>query len=104
METDRIVGEPQPLRRFRSSSTQAAAAAAHCNIIEAPWLVNGGHGASLRHHKHCLAAQAELAAARQRVALLEDDDLRGGGGGALRRREEEVSRPFPSWNLSGLVD
>jgi hypothetical protein len=21
-----------------------------CNIIEAPWLVNGGHGASLRHH------------------------------------------------------
>jgi hypothetical protein len=23
----------------------------HCNIIEAPWLVNGGHGASLRHHK-----------------------------------------------------
>jgi hypothetical protein len=24
--------------------------APHCNIIEAPWLVNGGHGASLRHH------------------------------------------------------
>eukprot|EP01047_Picozoa_sp_COSAG01_P066028 COSAG01_NODE_9034_length_2575_cov_3.615105_3_plen_311_part_00 len=23
----------------------------YCNIIEAPWLVNGGHGASLRHHK-----------------------------------------------------
>jgi hypothetical protein len=22
----------------------------YCNIIEAPWLVNGGHGASLRHH------------------------------------------------------
>jgi hypothetical protein len=21
-----------------------------CNIIEAPWLVNGGHGASLSHH------------------------------------------------------
>jgi hypothetical protein len=21
------------------------------SIIEAPWLVNGGHGASLRHHK-----------------------------------------------------
>jgi hypothetical protein len=21
-----------------------------CNVIEAPWLVNGGHGASLRHH------------------------------------------------------
>eukprot|EP01047_Picozoa_sp_COSAG01_P010710 COSAG01_NODE_458_length_16743_cov_124.609208_17_plen_119_part_00 len=23
----------------------------YCNLIEAPWLVNGGHGASLRHHK-----------------------------------------------------
>ena len=23
----------------------------YCNVIEAPWLVNGGHGASLRHHK-----------------------------------------------------
>jgi hypothetical protein len=23
---------------------------AHTNIIEASWLVNGGHGASLRHH------------------------------------------------------
>ena len=22
----------------------------YCNLIEAPWLVNGGHGASLRHH------------------------------------------------------
>jgi hypothetical protein len=21
-----------------------------CNVIKAPWLVNGGHGASLRHH------------------------------------------------------
>jgi hypothetical protein len=25
-------------------------AGTYCNIIEAPWLVNGGHGASLRHH------------------------------------------------------
>jgi hypothetical protein len=24
----------------------------HCNMIEAPWLVNGGHGASLRHHRY----------------------------------------------------
>jgi hypothetical protein len=23
----------------------------YCHIIEAPWLVNGGHSASLRHHK-----------------------------------------------------
>jgi hypothetical protein len=23
----------------------------NCNMIESPWLVNGGHGASLRHHK-----------------------------------------------------
>jgi hypothetical protein len=22
----------------------------YCNVIEAPWLVNSGHGASLRHH------------------------------------------------------
>eukprot|EP01047_Picozoa_sp_COSAG01_P010639 COSAG01_NODE_455_length_16792_cov_112.440424_7_plen_154_part_00 len=22
----------------------------YCNMIEAPWLVNGGHGASFRHH------------------------------------------------------
>jgi hypothetical protein len=30
----------------------------HCNIIEAPWLVNGGHGASLnRRHK---GTQAQL--------------------------------------------
>jgi hypothetical protein len=30
----------------------------YCNIIEAPWLVNGGHGASLRHHtlRICLPA------------------------------------------------
>jgi hypothetical protein len=37
------------------SSTKVATAAApagtyHCNIIEAPWLVNGGHGASLNRH------------------------------------------------------
>jgi hypothetical protein len=26
------------------------------DIIEAPWLVNGGHGASLRHHNHTSVA------------------------------------------------
>eukprot|EP01047_Picozoa_sp_COSAG01_P008056 COSAG01_NODE_312_length_19063_cov_207.879825_19_plen_137_part_00 len=26
----------------------------YCNISEAPWLVNGGHGASLRHHNASL--------------------------------------------------
>ena len=30
-----------------------------CNIIEAPWSVNGGHGASLRHHKQLNTAAAE---------------------------------------------
>eukprot|EP01047_Picozoa_sp_COSAG01_P030250 COSAG01_NODE_2105_length_8423_cov_6.483409_3_plen_297_part_00 len=29
----------------------------YCNVIEAPWLVNGGHGASLRPHKHHSAAR-----------------------------------------------
>jgi hypothetical protein len=32
-------------------------------IIEAPWLVNGGHGASLRHHSRALAV-IHIAAAR----------------------------------------
>jgi hypothetical protein len=34
----------------------------YCDIIEAPWLVNGGHGASLRHHKR----PAHLGAPRRR--------------------------------------
>jgi hypothetical protein len=29
-----------------------AARCHYCNSFEAPWLVNGGHGASLRHHNH----------------------------------------------------
>jgi hypothetical protein len=30
-----------------------------CNLIEAPCLVNGGHGASLRHHKEDGHAERE---------------------------------------------
>jgi hypothetical protein len=30
--------------------TPTQASCPYCHIIEAPWLVNGGHGASLRHH------------------------------------------------------
>jgi hypothetical protein len=30
---------------------QATGWLTHCNSIEAPWLANGGHGASFRHHK-----------------------------------------------------
>jgi hypothetical protein len=37
--------------------TGALASAPGC-IIEAPWLVNGGHGASLRHHKGISAEDA----------------------------------------------
>eukprot|EP01047_Picozoa_sp_COSAG01_P065534 COSAG01_NODE_8870_length_2631_cov_3.138231_5_plen_161_part_00 len=45
-----------------------------CNIIEAPWLVNGGHGASLRHHNDvrlhtrapCTPGRAPAAAGGQR--------------------------------------
>jgi hypothetical protein len=32
------------------SSLPAPPRQQQCNVIEAPWLVNGGHGASLRHH------------------------------------------------------
>eukprot|EP01049_Picozoa_sp_SAG25_P009556 SAG25_NODE_956_length_4555_cov_2.152603_6_plen_222_part_00 len=41
-----------------------------CNIIEAPWLVNGGHGASLRHRN-------------QPHLLRGGQPPRGGGGGAV---------------------
>eukprot|EP01047_Picozoa_sp_COSAG01_P001358 COSAG01_NODE_30_length_36127_cov_41.433234_32_plen_174_part_00 len=34
-----------------SSVAWADEMVADCNVIEAPWLVNGGHGASLRHHQ-----------------------------------------------------
>eukprot|EP01047_Picozoa_sp_COSAG01_P007379 COSAG01_NODE_280_length_19520_cov_9.720406_13_plen_363_part_00 len=34
-----------------SSAAASPRVASSCDIIEAPWLVNGGHGASLRHHK-----------------------------------------------------
>jgi hypothetical protein len=36
-----------------------------CNIIEAPWRVNGGHGASLRHHKPTQAGRCTRAASGQ---------------------------------------
>jgi hypothetical protein len=32
------------------TETDSLALQHYCNIIEASWLVNGGHGASLRHH------------------------------------------------------
>jgi hypothetical protein len=42
-ETRRNVGESQPRIPHHERH--------HCNVIEAPWLVNGGHGASLRQHQ-----------------------------------------------------
>jgi hypothetical protein len=45
---------PTPKTADRASASPKAASAPpsshYCNMIEAPWLVNGGHGASLRHH------------------------------------------------------
>jgi hypothetical protein len=38
----------------------------YCNVIEAPWLVNSGHGASLRHH----IAERERERAREREPFL----------------------------------
>jgi hypothetical protein len=38
----------------------------HCNIIEAPWLVNGAHGASLRRHKGLLSPGSPKALAAWR--------------------------------------
>jgi hypothetical protein len=50
-----------------------ARTALYCNVIEAPWLVNGGHGASLRHQLQVRAqlegADAERRAAERREAV-----------------------------------
>jgi hypothetical protein len=63
-------GRPRPLQL--SSVPQAGRQARE--LIEAPWLVNGGHGASLRHHNGtppglanswCLAAKPALCGVRQ---------------------------------------
>jgi hypothetical protein len=48
-----------------------------CNVIEAPWLVNGGHGATLRHHSGtrarapvwCSAEELRSAAPKNMSAL-----------------------------------
>eukprot|EP01047_Picozoa_sp_COSAG01_P032113 COSAG01_NODE_2307_length_7944_cov_31.370045_1_plen_162_part_00 len=39
-----------------------------CNIIEAPWLVNGGHGASLRHHNVAARRHVDRLRWRSRLA------------------------------------
>jgi hypothetical protein len=49
-------------------------------VIEAPWLVKGGHGASLRHHKDHLAVRAQHQPGRQR-------------GGGLVVRHERLDGP-----------
>jgi hypothetical protein len=49
----------------------------YCNIIEAPWLVSGGHGASLRHHTRL----AQRAFARGRGGI--SPELPGPIGGSL---------------------
>jgi hypothetical protein len=36
---------------YRLGAHLHAAAGHYCNIIKAPWLVHGGHSASLKHHK-----------------------------------------------------
>jgi hypothetical protein len=46
--------QPQLCRHLRESQSRARVqivGSRRGHVIEAPWLVNGGHGASLRHHK-----------------------------------------------------
>jgi hypothetical protein len=46
VQMDRSVGESQSV----AASVLLVTIAGVGTVIEAPWLVNGGHGASLRHH------------------------------------------------------
>jgi hypothetical protein len=88
----RIATDSEPERR-RGAAPQEhrpAASARHqyCNIIEAPWLVNGGHGASLRQGGRAVHAQRggrpppRPATSRHlRHILTRTDDAVGGGAG-----------------------
>jgi hypothetical protein len=52
-----------------------AARVLRCNIIEAPWLVNGGHGASLRHHIQLIVTPAITKKRTRRPQRLCDEKL-----------------------------
>jgi hypothetical protein len=67
-------GRPRPLQLSSVPQAGRQAGRQARELIEAPWLVNGGHGASLRHHNGtppglanswCLAAKPALCGVRQ---------------------------------------
>jgi hypothetical protein len=59
---------------------------AHTNIIEASWLVNGGHGASLRHHtRRQTDRQTQPCPASPQTASVSPGPTTAGGYGAARR-------------------
>eukprot|EP01047_Picozoa_sp_COSAG01_P046896 COSAG01_NODE_4436_length_5025_cov_3.808161_3_plen_379_part_00 len=53
-----------------AAPSRARSPAARCNVIEAPWLANGGHGASLRHHNAARGGSRLGPAAGGRTELL----------------------------------
>jgi hypothetical protein len=68
------IGKPQPVsfgnhasiarhspHRWRPRLGLTGVLALDSNIIEAPWLVNGGHGASFRHHNWYKSAEPQSA-------------------------------------------
>jgi hypothetical protein len=60
-------------RLERLPSAADAFVAVAVSMIETPWLVNGGHGASIRHHNCQLgaaAAEVHAGAGRQRAAAV----------------------------------
>eukprot|EP01047_Picozoa_sp_COSAG01_P015519 COSAG01_NODE_778_length_13681_cov_15.265130_3_plen_97_part_00 len=52
------------------AACQISSQAHYCNIIEAPWLVNGGHGASLRHHNIRTEAMVHAAAIEPTIGTM----------------------------------
>jgi hypothetical protein len=94
-------------RRQRSPQPRGAASAIP---IEAPWLVNGGHGASLRHHNRSLPRSPRRAPSPA-AALLNEGAPRPSGKAHSRSRRwhSQVGRalaaagvPLTAVDLSGI--
>eukprot|EP01047_Picozoa_sp_COSAG01_P077420 COSAG01_NODE_13938_length_1507_cov_1.336627_2_plen_178_part_00 len=79
-------------RRWRGAGAQIMGH--YCNVIEAPWLVNGRHGASLRHHKRTAGGALREAGAQlgQRHQPLRLATLRGHADPPVRGGEVGVER------------
>jgi hypothetical protein len=79
-------------RRVTSTTISGMQVGTHdCNIIEAPWRVNDGHGASLRHHKPTQAGRCTRAASGQPAASQPAGVLH------MRRAPGPVRSPCPRW-------